>query len=87
MACFSLNLKTAVDFNAEARCARNEVVGLCLSEANPKGCKGPRDAKNARSAKVGSSTNSHKSPQIGFVQMCVDLWTHPSLCVLCDLYG
>ena len=28
MACFSLNLKTAVDFNAEARCASNEVVWL-----------------------------------------------------------
>ena len=25
MACFSLNLKTAVDFNAEARCARDEM--------------------------------------------------------------
>ncbi len=25
MACFSLNLKTAVDFNAEARCASNEM--------------------------------------------------------------
>ena len=25
IACFSLNLKTAVDFNAEARCARDEM--------------------------------------------------------------
>ena len=25
--------------------------------------------------KVGSSTNSHKSPQIRFVQMCADLWS------------
>ena len=25
--------------------------------------------------KVGLATNSHKSPQIGFVQMCADLWS------------
>ena len=39
MACFSLNLKTAVDFNAEARCARDEVVGL-PERREPEGLQG-----------------------------------------------
>ena len=39
MACFSLNLKTAVDFNAEARCASNEVVWL-PERSEPEGPQG-----------------------------------------------
>ena len=39
MACFSLNLKTAVDFNAEARCARDEVVWL-PERSEPEGPQG-----------------------------------------------
>ena len=36
---FRLNLKTAVDFNAEARCARDEVVGL-PERREPEGLQG-----------------------------------------------
>ena len=33
------------------------------------------DARDAEMRKVESSTNSHKSSQIGFMQMCADLWS------------